>query len=643
MQDNIPEHVDIRTTPLATELRAKFESLMPGLIDDGVLDVSRLGEILGVRTAGTPQEKEGFGLTWAGRKEAVAALRSSSLAALTPDFENSINFDTGQNVFIEGDNFEVLQLLLKAYNDAVDLIYIDPPYNTGNDFVYKDNFADPVQRYLEVSGQVDAEGNRLVANTDVSGRKHSNWISMIYPRLMLGRDLLSQEGAIIVSIDDNEVANLRLVMDEIFGSENFLGQFVWAAGRKNDSKFISESHEYMVVYCRNSDALKNNVGEWKARKEGLDDVYQALKAFLRENSDFEEVQRKMKAWYASLADKDPAKRHNLYSRVDERGLFRADNIAWPGATGPERAHYDIPHPVTGKNVSKPAKGWRFTKDRMAELIAEGRILFGRDESTVPQVKGYLEEREFEAPYSVIYRDGSGATRRLRALVGSDLFDNPKDELVLAWLVEFATRKDSIVLDFFAGSGTTGHSVMLQNARDGGNRRYVLVNAPEPTTEKSVARTAGFETIPEITRLRLKKVTEMVPTAASQGLRCFRIGPSAFVEAKGLDEGGLPLLIENTLRPDASDDDIAAEAFLKHGVRLDQEWIRSNYGPADVIKSGGVAVVLARQASTAVTDAALADSSVQTVIFLEDSFAGNDDVKANAYFGFRHANKTMKTM
>lgn len=636
-----PERMSIHTNPIASDLKSRFEELLPGVINDGVLDVVRLGEILGVLTGGTPQDKEGFGLTWAGRKDAVAALRSSSFAALAPDHENSINFDTAKNVFIEGDNFEVLQLLLKAYNDAVDLIYIDPPYNTGSDFVYKDNFVDPVKRYLEVSGQVDAEGNRLVANTDVSGRKHSNWITMIYPRLMLARDLLSQDGAIFVSIDDNEAANLRLVMDEIFGPENFVGQFVWSAGRKNDSKFISESHEYIVVYCRNIETLKSNVGEWRSRKEGLDDIYKVYeKLKSKHGEDHAAITAGLKDFFKKLPDDAPAKRNKQYSVADNRGIYFPDNISWPGGGGPK---YEVLHPLTGKPCKIPSSGWRFSAERMKELLREDRIHFGPDEKSVPCVKAYLVDREYEVPYSVFYQDGRAATKRLREFLGGALFDNPKDETVLQRIVEFAARKDSIVLDFFAGSGTTGHSVMLQNARDGGTRRYVLVNAPEKTTEKSIARTEGFETIPEITRLRLKKVAETIPGAKIQGLRCFRIGPSSFVNADGLDDGGLPLLVENTLRDGVSDDEIVAETLLKHGVRLDEEWDRGKYGTADVVKSGGVAVVLARKASKEVSDAALDDTSVQTVIFLEDSFAGLDDIRTNAYFGFKQANKTMKTI
>jgi adenine-specific DNA-methyltransferase len=641
MSADQPENMSARTGDIASELRTKVQQLLPGVLMDGVLDVDRLADLLNVRTSGNPTDKERFGLMWAGRRDAVTALQEPSMAALVPDMENSINWDTAQNVFIEGDNLEVLKLMQKAYNDQVDLVYIDPPYNTGNDFVYNDDFSDSVLRYLEVSGQIDAEGNRLAANTDVSGRKHSKWISMMYPRLMLARNMLSQTGSIFVSIDDNEVANLRLLMDEVFGPENFIGQFVWAAGRKNDSKFISESHEYIVAYCRNFETLRTEVKEWRSRKEGLDDIYKEFEKIKKSNPDDTAAQTKaLKDFFKGLPEDAPAKRHKQYSVVDSIGIYFPDNISWPGGGGPK---YEVLHPSTGRPCKVPSGGWRYTEARMSEMVSANRIHFGTDETTVPCIKRYLREMEYEVPYSVFYQDGRGATKRLREFLGASLFDNPKDENVLQRIIEFSTRGNSLVVDFFAGSGTTGHAVALQNERDGGTRRYVLVNAPEKTAEKSSARAAGFDTIPEITRLRLKKVTGTVPGADAMGLRCLTLGPSSFVDTRPGEQSGLPLLVENTLRENASDDAIAAEVLLKSGVRLDEAWNRRAYAGEDVVESGSVAVVLARKASDKVVAAALGDQDAHTTVFLEDSFAEADGVKTNAYFGFKQANKTMKTV
>jgi len=214
-----PERISISTESPSESILNSLRSLIPGAIQDGVIDAQKLAELSGLEVAGLKNGVERFGLMWAGKSKAVEALQAASIAALAPDMENSINWDTAENVFIEGDNLEVLKLLQKAYNDQVKLIYIDPPYNTGNDFVYNDDFSEPLKHYLEVTGQVDSEGNRLVANTEVSGRKHSNWLSMMYPRLVLARNILREDGVIFISIDDNEIAELRLLMDEIFGPE----------------------------------------------------------------------------------------------------------------------------------------------------------------------------------------------------------------------------------------------------------------------------------------------------------------------------------------------------------------------------------------------------------------------------------------
>jgi adenine-specific DNA-methyltransferase len=641
MSNEMPEKISIQTVPPSQSLLEKFSSLFPGVIQDGVLDVARLGEVLGMPTAGNADTKERFGLMWAGKAKAVEALQAPSMASLCPDLENSIDFETAQNVFIEGDNLEVLKLLQKSYNDKVDLIYIDPPYNTGNDFVYSDDFSDSVKRYLEVTNQIDGHGNRLVANSDVSGRKHSNWITMMYPRLTLARNLLTDDGVIFVSIDDNEISNLRLLMDEIFGPENFVGQFIWAAGRKNDSKFVSTSHEYIVAYSRNMTALKSEVGEWRTRKEGLDEIYKQFEKLKKTHGDdFEEMTKSLRDWYKTLPDDNPSKRNKQYNTVDSRGIYFPSDVSWPGGGGPK---FDVLHPITGKKCKVPSRGWLYTREKMDEMIAEERIHFGGDEKSVPCTKSYLREKEFEVPYSVFYQDGRAATKRLRTFLGGALFDNPKDELVLQRIVEFASKKDGLVMDFFAGSGTTGHAVALQNERDGGTRKFILVNAPEATDEKSIARAEGFEKVSEITRLRLQKVIETVPSAGKSGLRCFSLSGSSFVMAGELVDGGLPLLNEATLRKDAKNDEIASEVFLKQGVSLDEHWVKKKYEKASVIQAGRVCVVLTKEVTDEVVDAAIADDSVSTVVFLEDGFAGRDAVKANAHFAFKQKNKTMKTV
>jgi adenine-specific DNA-methyltransferase len=244
---DVPERVPVASSTMSAAVLETLQELIPGAIVDGVLDAQRIADLAGLEVAAMKNSAERFGMMWAGKGKAVASLQVASMASLSPDLKESIDWDNAENVFVEGDNFEVLKLLQKAYNDQVKLIYIDPPYNTGNDFVYEDDFSDPVKRYLEVTGQVDSAGNRLVANTEVSGRKHSNWLSMMYPRLVLARNLLCDEGSIFVSIDDNEVHNLRQIMDEVFGSENFIAQMIWnSRGGGQDTKDLVLQHEYIL-------------------------------------------------------------------------------------------------------------------------------------------------------------------------------------------------------------------------------------------------------------------------------------------------------------------------------------------------------------------------------------------------------------
>jgi adenine-specific DNA-methyltransferase len=620
----------------------ELKAILPGVFADGVIDAGRLSAEIGVPVVGGAASEEGFGLIWSGKKEAVSATQLKSMASLAPQIEESINWDTAQNVFIEGDNLEVLKLLQKAYNDQVKLIYIDPPYNTGNDFVYNDDFSDPIKHYLEITGQLDDDGNRLRANSDTSGRKSSRWLSMMYPRLLLARNLLTDDGSIFVSIDDNEVAHLRELLDDIFGPENFLGQFIWAAGRKNDAKYISTSHEYILVYARNFQTLNTNIGQWRKKKDGLEEIYKkASEIGQKFRSDYSRATTEMKLWFKSLEDSHPSKKHKHYSNIDSRGVYFPDNISWPGGGGPK---YEVLHPVSKKPVKLPSTGWRFTSiDRMNELIQDNRIHFGADENTVPCVKRYLTDTENEVPYSVFYVDGRGATKRLTELLGGPYFDFPKDESVLREIIEFASDKDGIILDFFAGSGTTGHSVLLQNAKDEGSRRFVLVNIPEPTNEKSFAYKAGITSVSEITRMRLKTVLENIPGAKASGLRCLTLSPSSFIQHDLKDKVEERLLFSKTLASDLNVESIAAEVLLKNGVKLDAAWKRQLIKTLEIVIADNVAVVVGLELEEDSVERILILPGIHTVVFLEDGFEGKDALKANTFFACKKANITMKTV
>jgi len=421
-------------------------------------------------------------------------------------------------------------------------------------------------------------GERLVANPDGNGRFHSNWLTMIAPRIRLAKNLLTQDGAIFVSCDEGEHPRLRLLMDEIFGQSNFVADMVWAAGRKNDSRLVSISHEYIVCYASDVEYLRGKQVTWRQRKKGLDEIYAQYERLKRKHGkDFKAITEGMKEWYRSLVDSHPSKAHKHYAHADARGLYFPDNISWPGGGGPK---YEVRHPVTKKPVKVPSRGW-MTSDskRMQEWIDDDRVHFGDDETFVPCIKSYLKDKEEQTPYSVFYQDGRAASKRLRTLMDGDLFDFPKDELVLQEVVEMLTKGDDIVLDFFAGSSTTAHSVMLQNAADGGNRRFVMVQINELTSSDSAAYQSGFKTIPAVSRERIRRSGHKVKhdNAGNSGIDKLDVGfrvlkidssnmkevfytPDAVSQEQLFDQ-------VNNIREDRTAEDLLFQVLLDWGVDL----------------------------------------------------------------------------
>ncbi len=426
---------------------------------------------------------ERYQFTWPDKKKAVLLANAPIDKTLRPCRQESVDFDKTENIYIEGDNLEVLKLLQETYLGKIKMIYIDPPYNTGNDFVYEDDFAISMSEYLANSGQYDEVGNQLVQNTESNGRFHTDWLNMLYPRLKIAKNLLTDDGAIFISIDENEVNTLKNICDEIFGRSNFVAELIWAAGRKNDSKYISVSHEYILCYFRNSDFIKENKIIWRERKQGLDDIYTEYENLKKiYGTDYEQMTKEMKLWYKNLPDGHPAKDHSHYNRVDGKGVYFPDNISWPGGGGPK---YEVLHPVTHKPVKVPSRGWLTNERTMKEWIEQGRVEFGKDENGVPTLKSYLKDREYTVPYSVFYKDGRAASKRLATLMGDKVFENPKDEEIIERLIEFCgVSDDDYILDFFSGSGTTAHATFLANIMQQKNRHFILVQIPEEISEKN---------------------------------------------------------------------------------------------------------------------------------------------------------------
>lgn len=423
------------------------------------------------------ETKERYEFNWPNKREALKLANLPTSSTLRPCLSDSIDFEHTKNLYIEGDNLEVLKCIKNTYLNKIKLIYIDPPYNTGSDLIYHDDFEQSAQSFLVSENKIDEQGNRLSSNLQSEGRFHTNWLNMIYPRLKIARDLLTDDGAIFISIDENEMDNLKKVCDEIFGQSNFIASLVWAAGRKNDSKLISVSHEYIVCYARNRNYLKEHSILWRERKQGLDDIYKEYERLKKLHGDnYKLIEQDLKLWYKSLPVGSPAKEQAHYNSVDGNGIYYGDNISWPGGGGPK---YTVLHPITNKPVKLPKGGWRFTQETLNSMIAADKIVFGADENNVPKVKAYLKDREYAVPYSVFYTDGRAASKRLDSLLGDKVFDNPKDENIIARIIEFCGLKDNdIVLDFFSGSGTTAHALFLANMKQKLNRHFILVQIPE---------------------------------------------------------------------------------------------------------------------------------------------------------------------
>ena len=484
-----------------------LEQLFPSAVKDGQLDIKALKEELGDFEEVTTEKYE---LNWAGKQNAKKVVQQG-IGNKTLKFveKDSKNADTTENIYIEGDNLEVLKLLRQNYYNSIKMIYIDPPYNTGNDFVYNDTFKMDKEESDKAEGIISENNEKLQKNQKSTNRYHANWLNMMYPRLKLARDLLTDDGVIFISIDDNEQANLKRLCDEIFGEENFISNLVWASGRKNDSKYISNSHEYMLCFVKNIENLKLNSTIWREKKKGLEEIYSfynELKKTYKTN--YKKMTEELKKWYKNLPESHSSKSHSHYSLIDEKGIFFADNISWPGGGGPK---YDVLHPITQKPVKIPSRGWVYaTRERMEEMIKMGKVYFGEDENTVPCLKAYLSDREYTTPYSVFYKDGRASTKRLRNLMEKSVFQNPKDEEIIKNIMEFINfDKNDTILDFFSGSATTAHAVMQLNSEDNGNRKYIMVQLPETTDEKSEAFKAGYKNIAEIGKERIRRAGEKI--------------------------------------------------------------------------------------------------------------------------------------
>ena len=594
---------------------------------------------------------ERYQFTWPDKKKAVLLANAPIDKTLRPCRQESVDFDKTENIYIEGDNLEVLKLLQETYLGKIKMIYIDPPYNTGNDFVYEDDFAISMSEYLANSGQYDEVGNQLVQNTESNGRFHTDWLNMLYPRLKIAKNLLTDDGAIFISIDENEVNTLKNICDEIFGRSNFVAELIWAAGRKNDSKYISVSHEYILCYFRNSDFIKENKIIWRERKQGLDDIYTEYENLKKiYGTDYEQMTKEMKLWYKNLPDGHPAKDHSHYNRVDGKGVYFPDNISWPGGGGPK---YEVLHPVTHKPVKVPSRGWLTNERTMKEWIEQGRVEFGKDENGVPTLKSYLKDREYTVPYSVFYKDGRAASKRLATLMGDKVFENPKDEEIIERLIEFCgVSDDDYILDFFSGSGTTAHATFLANIMQQKNRHFILVQIPEEISEKNatsekskkVAKSAinlcdnlgVAHTICEIGKERIRrsarKIFEDYPDAVFDGgfrvLKCDSSNMKDIYYNPSETQQSLFDTYADNIKEERTPEDLLFQVMLDLGVLLSSKIEETTIAGKQVFNvADGFLIACFDNDVTEETVKAVAEKKPYYAVFRDSSMA-NDSVATN---------------
>jgi adenine-specific DNA-methyltransferase len=452
----------------------------------------------------TVNETERYEFRWFGKSQAKRNAFTPSNATLVYDEARSINPENSENLIIEGENLEVLKLLSGSYREKIKCIYIDPPYNTGKDFVYSDNFTQDKKGYWE-DAEVIENGVKIDTNADTDGRYHSNWLNMMYSRLLIARQLLTEDGVVFISIDENEVHHLRKLGEEIFGEENYIGEIVWKNSSKNDQSYISIQHEYILCFVKNKN---DNSGEWIEKKEGLEEIYKAFDSFFKKcGSNWTAIHEEALKWYKQFPESNSIYQSKHYSWLDDKGVYFASDISGPNFG---QYRYEVYHPITNKICKEPSSGWRFPESELKERIKKGLVHFGIDETTVPNNKTYLKNTEFQSLTSVKYRDGRVASKRLAKLMEGNYFTNPKDSEILAQLFN-AVKVDNqdIVLDFFAGSGSSGQAIAELNQKDGGNRKFILIQIPECTSEKSEACKAGYKKISDITIERNKRVVTKI--------------------------------------------------------------------------------------------------------------------------------------
>lgn len=653
-----PEDQLAKSADIVSENIAQLQSLFPEAFVEGKIDFEVLKQLLG---GAVEEREEKYGLNWHGKRAARQLALTPSMGTLRPCPEESVDWDTTQNLMIEGDNLEVLKLLQKSYTGKVKLIYIDPPYNTGSDFVYSDDFQDNILNYQIKMGFRNEDGSKvssLANNAKSSGRFHTDWLNMIYPRLVLAHWILSNDGVIFISIDDNENFNLRMVCENIFGGENFIGEMIWEGANKNDANNIGIAHEYVLVYAKNKNFINK---QWSIRKDGVDKVLKEVERLrVVYGEDYSAASKDLAGWFRSM------KATSVFSlrrfrNIDGRGAYKEDDPTAPGGR-----KFDLKNPLTGELIPLRAnRGWSFDQSEFERLVQEGRISFISDTSIM--VRRYLHETDSLTPPSVFYQPARSATERLSRLMDDNIFDFPKDEGIIKSFIEMIGNQydgdDFIVMDFFAGSGTTAESVMIQNTIDNHNRRFILVQLPEALdiSSKGQKKAATYcdklskpRYITELTKERLRRAGKKIREqnqmfAGDTGFRVFKLD-SSNIRAWNPDRDNLSQSLMDHIEhilPGRTEADILYEVLLKLGLDLCVPMEKRVFAGKDVHAIGGGVLLACLNTNISRDDVEalglgivawhkeLAPAGESTVVFRDNGFA--DDVAKTNLTAILHQN------
>ena len=604
------EKINLKSEDILEENISKLRQIFPNVFSEGTIDFDILKETLG-NFSNSSNEKYSF--SWAGRAESIKNIQTPTHGTLIPQKDESINFDDTENIFIEGENLEVLKLLQKSYTGKVKMIYIDPPYNTGKDFIYKDDFKSNLESYLSQTGQ-SKEGVKLTSNPESSGRFHSNWISFMYPRLFLARELLKDDGVIFVSIDDGEINNLRNIMNEIFGEENFVATIIWQKNYspRNDTKYFSDMHDYIICYAK------------------------------QKNTDTNE------GWKRNLLPRTEEQNLRYTNRDnDKRGVWKAENFTVKTYS----AAYDYSITTPSGKIVKPPKGrcWRSSKETFEKLVQENRIWFGEKGEGIPAKKSFLSDvQQGRVPVTLWLRDEVGdnqeASKELKTLFDIPPFDTPKPTRLIRKIIELSTNpnENDIILDFFAGSGTTSNSTLSKNFEDKGNRKFILIQLPEKIDDERIKN--DFDTIANVCKERIRRVIKNIQKENKQqklnskqnqdlGFKVFKLTKSNYkIWEEVQDEAKLKdqlKLFEDPLIENYKDMDVIYEIIIKEGYSLNSKIEEVSENPNKIYKVSDGEFFFYVTLDEKIDEKALDDLNLdKNIMFVCLDLAINDSQKTN---------------